>query len=384
MGAVFKFNDEQEMVRKAARDFAKAEIAPHAAEWDSKDICPVELWPALGDVGASGTFVPEAYGGVGMGHVERAIFIEEISRYSGGLGIALMTHHLAIEAILKYGTEEQKAKYLPELACGLKMGGLAVTEPGGGSDFAGQLCSAEKVDGGWILNGRKCFITNAGVADVNVIICKTGADEKGRGILSAFIVEKGAKGLKPGRHENKLGLRGSITGDVILDNCNVSDDAIIGKIGDGTKIGMGAIGEVGRAGMTAICVGLLRAACEDAVKFANERIVSGKPIAKLQAVQLEIAEIRADYEAAKALLYVAASLKDENKPAMTAYAIAKLFATEAAVRGARRCMDIMGGYGVVNEYAAGRYLRDALASIPSGGTSQIQKLIIAGDTLKNF
>jgi alkylation response protein AidB-like acyl-CoA dehydrogenase len=319
-----------------------------------------------------------------MGHVERAIFIEEISRYSGGLGIALMTHHLAIEAILKYGTEEQKAKYLPELACGLKMGGLAVTEPGGGSDFAGQLCSAEKVDGGWILNGRKCFITNAGVADVNVIICKTGADEKGRGILSAFIVEKGAKGLKPGRHENKLGLRGSITGDVILDNCNVSDDAIIGKIGDGTKIGMGAIGEVGRAGMTAICVGLLRAACEDAVKFANERIVSGKPIAKLQAVQLEIAEIRADYEAAKALLYVAASLKDENKPAMTAYAIAKLFATEAAVRGARRCMDIMGGYGVVNEYAAGRYLRDALASIPSGGTSQIQKLIIAGDTLKNF
>ncbi len=384
MGSVFKFTEEQEMVRKAARDFAKAEIAPHAAEWDSKDVCPTELWPMLGEIGAAGTFAPEVYGGVGMGHVERAIFIEEISRYSGGLGIALMTHHLAIEAILKFGTEEQKTKYLPGLASGTKIGGLSVTEPGGGSDFAGQVCSAEKVNDGWILNGRKCFITNAGIADINVIICKTGEDEKGRGIMSAFIVEKGTEGLKPGRHENKLGLRGSITGDVILDNCKITDAAIIGKAGDGTKIGMSAIGEVGRAGMTSICVGILRASCEDAVKFANERVVAGKPIAKLQAVQLEIADIRTDYEAAKALLYIAASIKDEGKPATTAFATAKLFATEAAVRGARRCMDIMGGYGVVNEYAVGRYLRDALASIPSGGTSQIQKLIIAGDTLKNF
>ena len=384
MGAVFKFTEEQEMIRKASREFAEAEIAPYAAEWDSKDICPVELWPMLGEVGATGTFVPEAYGGVGLGHVERAIFIEEISRYSAGLGIALMTHHLAIEAILRFGSEEQKNKYLPILCSGEKIGGLSVTEPGGGSDFAGQAASAEKIDSGWVLNGRKCFITNAGIADINVIICKTGEDEKGRGILSAFIVETGTEGLKPGRHENKLGLRGSITGDVILDNCKIGDDAIIGKDGDGAKIGMGAIGEVGRAGMTAICVGILRACCEDAVKFAKERIVAGKPISKYQAIQFEIADIRTDYEAAKALLYTAASIKDEGKPATTAFAVAKYFATEAAVRGAKRCMDAMGGYGIVNEYAVGRYLRDALASIPSGGTSHIQKLIIAGDTLKNF
>jgi alkylation response protein AidB-like acyl-CoA dehydrogenase len=384
MGTVYKFTEEQEMIRKAAQDFAKAEIAPYAAEWDSKDVCPVELWPMLGEIGAAGTFVPEEYGGVGLGHVERAIFLEEISRYSGGLGIALMTHHLAAEAILMFGSEEQKTKYLSGLASGSRIGGLSVTEPGGGSDFAGQVCSAEKIDSGWVLNGRKCFITNAGIADINVIICKTGEDEKGRGILSAFIVEKGTQGLKPGRHENKLGLRGSVTGDVILDNCKIADNAIIGKVGDGARIGMNAISEVGRAGMTAICVGILRASCEDAVKFANERVVAGKPIAKLQAVQLEIAEIRTDYEAAKSLLYMAASLKDEGKSAMTAFAIAKLFASEAAVRGARRCMDVMGGYGVINEYAVGRYLRDALASIPSGGTSQIQKLIIAGDTLKNF
>lgn len=384
MASVFKFSQEQEMIRKAAREFAESEIAPYAAKWDRDDEFPAQLWPSLGEIGASGIFVPEEYGGVGLGHVERAIFIEEISRYSAGLGLALMTHHMALEAILVFGSEEQKQKYLPALSSGEKIGGFSVTEPGGGSDFAGQVSSAEKVDGGWILNGRKCFITNAGIADVNVILARTGEDEKGRGILSAFIVEKGAEGLKPGRHENKLGLRGSVTGDVIMDNCKVADDAIVGKAGDGTKIGMSAIGEVSRSGMTAISVGILRASCEDAVKFAKERIIAGKPISKHQAIQLEVADIRTDYEAAKALLYTAASLKDEGKPASAAFSIAKYFSTEAAVRGAKRCMDIMGGYGVVNEYAAGRYLRDALASIPSSGTSHIQKQIIAGDTFKNF
>ena len=384
MAAVFNFSEEQEMIRAAAREFAETEIAPHAAEWDSEDVCPIELSPVLAEIGAAGTFVPEIYGGPGLGHVERAIFIEEISRYSGGLGIALMTHHLAIEAILRFGSEEQKGKYIPDLVSGAKIGGLAVTEPGGGSDFAGQQCFAEKTENGWFLNGRKCFITNAGIADTNVIICKTGEDEKGRGVLGAFIVEKENKGLKPGRHENKLGLRGSITGDVLLENCLVPEDALIGKVGDGAKIGMTAIGEVGRAGMAAICVGLLKGACEDASKFAKERVVGGKPISKHQAIQFELAEIRTEYEAAKALLYTAASVKDDGKPATTAFAIAKYFASEAAVRGTKRCIDVLGGYGVVNEYAAGRYLRDALASIPSGGTSHIQRLIIGGDTLKNF
>ena len=372
MGAVFKFTEEQEMIRKAAREFAEAEIAPYAAEWDSKDICPVELWPMLGEV------EPQD---ICTGSLWRVIL-------SHGKAISLRDFKVfrrpryrfddssSNKAILRFGSEEQKNKYLPILCSGEKIGGLSVTEPGGGSDFAGQAASAEKIDSGWVLNGRKCFITNAGIADINVIICKTGEDEKGRGILSAFIVETGTEGLKPGRHENKLGLRGSITGDVILDNCKIGDDAIIGKDGDGAKIGMGAIGEVGRAGMTAICVGILRACCEDAVKFAKERIVAGKPISKYQAIQFEIADIRTDYEAAKALLYTAASIKDEGKPATTAFAVAKYFATEAAVRGAKRCMDAMGGYGIVNEYAVGRYLRDALASIPSGGTSHIQKLIL--------
>ena len=379
----FEFTEDQELLRKAVREFAEAEVAPKAAEWDEKDYCPMELFPMMGELGINGIFTPEEYGGAGMGHVERAICIEEISRYSAGLGIALMTHHLGMSPILDFGTEEQKKKYLPELCAGTKLCGLAVTEPGGGSDFSGQKTTAELVDGQWVLNGRKCFITNHH-ADVNVITAVTGVDERGRNQLGAFIVEKGTPGFGPGRKENKLGLRGSVTGDVILNEVKIPEGNILGKAGDGGKIGMAAIGEVGRAGMSAICVGILRGCVEEAVKFANERIVYGKPISKLQAVQFEIANIRTEYEAAKMLLYYAAGKKDAKLPATPDFAIAKYYSTEAAVRASKRTMDLMGGYGIINEYPVGRFLRDAMASIPSGGTSHIQQLIIAGNTLSAF
>ena len=191
-------------------------------------------------------------------------------------------------------------------------------------------------------------------------------------------------GHTPGRKENKLGLRGSVTGDINCVDVKVSPEQMLGKEGDGAKIGMSAIGEVGRAGMAAICVGILRGCVEEAVKFANERIVYGKPISKLQAIQLDIADIRVDYEAAALLTYRAASMKDAGLPCSPEFSIAKYFATEAAARAAKKTMDIMGGYGIINEYPVGRFLRDALASIPSGGTSHIQKIIIAGDTLKKF
>ncbi|HWR60703.1 MAG TPA: acyl-CoA dehydrogenase family protein, partial [Clostridia bacterium] len=227
------------------------------------------------------------------------------------------------------------------------------------------------------------FITNHH-ADVNVITAVTGQDEKGRNQLSAFIIEKGTPGFSAGRKEHKLGLRGSVTGDVILNDVKIPEENIIGKVGAGSKIGMTAIGEVGRAGMSAICVGILRGCVEEAVKFANERIVYGKPIAKLQAIQFEIANIRTEYEAAKLLLYYAAGKRDAKEPATPDFAIAKYYSTEAAVRASKRTMDLMGGYGVINEYPVGRFLRDALASIPSGGTSHVQQLIIAGNTLSAF
>ena len=379
-----KFTEEQTLLRRAVREFVEAEVAPHAAEWDEKDVCPVEIFPKLGELGITGIFVPEQYGGSGMGFVERMICLEEISRHSAGLGIALMTHHLGMAPILKYGTEEQKKKYLPDLCAGRKISGLATTEPSGGSDFTGQKTLAEKTPSGWKLSGRKCFITNSHIADVSVILGKTGEDEKGRTKLSTFIVEKGASGFSAGRKEHKLGLRGSVTGDLVLVDVPVGDDALLGAEGAGAKLGMDAISEVGRAGMSAICLGILRGCVEEAVKFANERVLYGKPIAKLQAVQFEVAQIRVQYEAARLLCYHAAGLKDEGIPCANEFAVAKYQSSEGAVNASKRLMDLMGGYGIVNEYPVGRFLRDALASIASGGTSHIQQIIIAANTLSGF
>lgn len=378
------FDENKQLLQKAIREFVVEEIAPKASEWDAEDIFPKDLFPVMGEMGITGIIAPEDFGGEGLGYTERAICLEEISRYSAGLGIAMMTHHLGMSAILDAGTKEQKEKYIPELASGKKIGGLSVTEAGGGSDFMGQKSSAEKVGEHWLLNGRKCFITNAGVADVDVWTVRTGEDDKGRPSLTAFIIDDTIAGHKGGRKENKIGLRGSVTGDVVCDNVQLNDINILGSVGTGAKIGMRAIGEVGRSGMAAICVGILRGCLEESIKFASERIIYGKPLVKLQSAQFAIAENRTAYEAARLMLYSAMSKKDNGQPCGNEVAMAKLFSTEEAVKAAKRTMDLMGGYGCINEYPVGRFLRDALASIPSGGTSHIQKLVICGSAMKEI
>ncbi|NPV71493.1 MAG: acyl-CoA dehydrogenase [Firmicutes bacterium] len=376
-----QFTQQQDLLRKVVKDFVEKEIAPIASSLDTEDKCPVDLLRKMGAMGFNGVFVPAQYGGAGLGHTERAIILEEISRHAAGFAMALMTHHLGVAAILYYGTEEQKKKYLPELCSGAKIGGLSVTEPTGGSDFMGQQASAEFVDGQWVINGRKCFITNSHIADINVVTAKTGVDPKGRPQLTAFIIKAGTEGFGPGRKESKFGLRGSFMGDVNLSNVKVDEDAVVGGVGGGAKLALSAIGEVGRAGMAAISVGLLRACLEDSVKFAKERVIYGKPLAKLTNIQFAIAENRTDYEAARLMTYNAMGLKDSGAPCSNEVAMAKFFATEAAVRAAKRTIDLMGGYGVVNDYPVGRYLRDAVATIPSGGTSHIMQIIIAGSSL---
>jgi alkylation response protein AidB-like acyl-CoA dehydrogenase len=234
------------------------------------------------------------------------------------------------------------------------------------------------------VNGRKCFITNSHIADLTVVTCKTGEDEKGRAAFTALAIEKGTPGFGPGREERKLGLKGSVTGELVLTGAEVPEENAVGKIGGGSQIAMKVIGEVGRASMTAICVGICKGCLEESVKFANERILYGKPIAKLQAIQFHIAENRLDYEAAELLMYRAASLKDEGVSVTPEFAMAKYFAAEAAVRAAKRTIELMGGYGVISEYPAGRFLRDAVASISSGGTNEIQKIILTNDTMKKF
>ncbi|KKM11367.1 hypothetical protein SY88_09020 [Clostridiales bacterium PH28_bin88] len=377
---MLKFTEQQEMLRKVVRDFVEKEIAPIADRIDEEDTFPVELLRKMAQLGFNGVFVPTQYGGAGLGHTERAIILEEIARYSAGFAMSLMTHHLAVYALLTWGNEEQKKKYLPRLCSGA-IGGLSVTEPGGGSDFAGQKSTGELVDGQWILNGRKCFITNSHCADIDIVTVRTGEDEKGRPRISAILIDENTPGHGPGRKEKKTGLRGSIMGEVILNNVKVPEENLVGKVGDGTKIALGTIGEVGRAGMAAISVGILRACLEDSVKFAKERIIYGKPLAKLPNIQFIIAQNRTEYEAGRLMTYNAMGMKDAGIPCGPEVAMAKFFTTEAAVNAAKRTTDLMGGYGVVSDYPVGRYLRDAVATIPSGGTSHIMQVIVAGNEL---
>jgi len=212
------FNEDQKMLQKVVRDFVEQEIAPYAAEWDDKDTCPVELFKKMGEMGMLGVFVPAQYGGAGLGLTERNIILEEVSRHSAGFGIAMMTHELAIAAIVNFGSEEQKLTYLSPLISGEKIGGLSVTEPGGGSDFGNQMATIEKTDTAYVINGRKCFITNSHNAEINVVTGTCGVNEKGRKLISAIIVPPGTPGWNAGRKEHKLGLRGSVTGDIICDN----------------------------------------------------------------------------------------------------------------------------------------------------------------------
>jgi alkylation response protein AidB-like acyl-CoA dehydrogenase len=376
------FNEDQKMLRSVVRELVEKEVAPHAAEWDEKDKCPKELFKVFGEQGLLGVFVSPEFGGAGLGLTERAIILEEVARHSAGFAIALMTHDLATAAIYNHGSEEHKKEWLPKLCSAEVIGGLSVTEPTGGSDLTNQATTIEQTENGFVLNGRKVFITNSHIADLNIWTGTSGVNEKGRKMLSAVLIPPGTPGLSAGRKENKLGLRGSVTGDTIAKDVQLGSDAVVGKLGKGAVVALHTIGHFGRSGMSAIAVGILRGCVEEAVKFGNERIIYGKPMTRIPAIQEMIAENEIDFEAASAMLYNATAIYDRGEDAVPRLAAVKYFTTEAAVRASRRTMDLMGGYGVINEYPVGRFLRDALANIPSGGTSQIMKVIVAGNVLR--
>ncbi|NJD62849.1 MAG: acyl-CoA dehydrogenase, partial [Deltaproteobacteria bacterium] len=323
-----KFTQQQEMLRKAVREFVEKEVKPVAHRIDAENHFPTEIFRKMGQLGFAGVFVPQKYGGAGLGLTERAIVLEELGRHAAGFAMALMTHHLGVEAILSFGTDEQKQKYLPDLATGKKVSGLAVTEPTGGSDVAGQKATAARDNGHWVINGRKCFITNSSNAEVNVVTARTGEDAKGRPAFSAFIVETGAEGFSPGREEDKLGLRGSSTGDLLLNNCRVGEASLLGGEGNGMKMALGLFTKIGRTGMAAIGLGIVRACLEEGVKFARERVLYGKPLSKLQAIQFEIAQTRIEYEAARLLTYHSIGLKEAGAGADAEIAAAKYYSCE--------------------------------------------------------
>jgi alkylation response protein AidB-like acyl-CoA dehydrogenase len=374
----FKLSEREKLLRKTVREFAEREITPRMDAMEETGEFPVDLLKKMGDMGILGVITPPEYGGNGLGNLARVIVLEELGRVCPAIPMALQVHHMATHALNAFGNEEQKKKYLPPLAKGETMGVVAVTDPSGGSDVAGIKTSAKLEGDKFILNGRKCFITNAHVSNIWVVIARTGEGGKG---LSAFIVEKNFSGAKLGRKENKVGLRGAITGELVFQNCEVPQTNLLGHEGDGMNIAIRNIVETGRPGMASVALGILNGVLEQAVKFANERILYGKPISNLQMIQSHLADIYADLEISRLLVYRVGWMRDQNIRCDAESALAKQFSCEAAARSARKAIEIHGSYGIMKEYPVQRLLRDALVTIPAGGTGEIAKLVMARQAL---
>ena len=368
------FTEEQEMFRKAAREFAETSVAPHVAKMEETGRMSDELIRALGEAEMMALTVPEEYDGLGLGYTARLIALEEIGRVSAATALTLQVFALGVAPITMFGDEEQKKKYLPGLAKGERLATVGVTEATGGSDPKSIRTSYRKVGGDYVLTGRKCFITNSHIADTITILAR---GEENPDLFTCFIVESGVEGFKPAHEEHKMGMRGCNTGWLVLEDCRIPGENLLGEEGRGLRIAMSAIGEVGRAGMVGCALGLHTACLEASVKFAKERILYGEPISNLQMIQNKLAEMKIDLEAGRLLGYRATSMQDKGMRASNELAAAKYFTTEAAQKAAKMAVDIHGAYGCMEEYPVSRYLRDSFLVGASAGTSDIMKVIVA-------
>jgi alkylation response protein AidB-like acyl-CoA dehydrogenase len=370
----FTFTEEQEMFRKAASEFAETRVAPKIPEMEETGKPSDEVVKALGEAEMMALTIPEEYGGLGLGYTARLIALEEIGRVSTATAMMLQIFALGIEPIVKFGNEEQKKKYLPGLATGERLATVGLTEATGGSDPKSGRTSFKKDGDDYIVSGRKCFITNSHIADTITVVAR---DEENPDLFTAFVIEKGMEGFSPAHEEHKVGMRGCNTGWLVLENCRVPSENLLGPEGKGLRVSLSAIGEVGRSGMVGCALGLHTACLEESVKFANERVLYGKPISNLQTIQNKLAEMKIDLEAGRLLGYRATSMQDKGMPASNELAAAKYFTTEAAQKAAKMAVDIHGGYGCMEEYPVTRYLRDSFVLGPSAGTSDIMKVIVA-------
>ena len=369
----FTFTEEQEMFKKAAREFAETKIAPKVAEMEKTGEVSDEVVKGMGEAELMAITIPEEYGGLGLGYTERMIAVEEVSRVSVAAAMMLQVFALGIEPIVKFGTDELKKKYLPGLASGERLSTTAVTEATGGSDPTGIRSSYKKDGDDFILNGRKCFITNSHIADTITVLAKDDDNPKS---FCAFVLDKDMAGWKATHKEHKVGMRGCNTGELAFENCRVPASQLLGEEGKGLRVTMAAIGDVGRGGMVGVALGLQAACLEESIKFANERILYGKPIAALQTIQNKLADMKIDLEAGQLLGYRAAAIQDKGGRSSNEFAVAKYYTTEACQRAAKMAVDIHGGYGCMEEYSVSRYLRDSYVVGPSAGTSDIMKVII--------
>jgi alkylation response protein AidB-like acyl-CoA dehydrogenase len=378
----FELNDEQRQMKMSVREFAESEIAPHVMEWDEAQHFPIELKPKLAALGLMGVLFPEEYGGAGLGYVEYATVIEELSRVDGSVGISVAAHtSLCSNHIYQFGTEAQRQKYLAPLAAGDHLGAWGLTEPGSGSDASSTRTTAVRKGSGWVVNGSKNFITHAIAGDTCVAFASTDRTKLSKGI-TGFIFEKGMKGFSPSKKENKLGLRASETASVVFEDCYVSDENRLGEEGQGFRNAMEVL-DGGRISIAALAVGIAQGAFESAVRYSGERQQFGKPIREFQAIQFKLADMATQIDAARLLMYRAASLKDQGKRTTKASSMAKLFASEMGVRVCEEAIQIHGGYGYTKDYPAEKYWRDSKLCTIGEGTSEIQRIIIAREILKS-
>ena len=378
----FQLNDEQLHLKKSVHEFAAREIAPHVMQWDESSEFPLATVKELGKLGLMGAIFPPEYGGAGMGYVEYVTAIEELSRVDGSVGIIVAAHtSLCTNHIFVAGNEAQKKKYVSKLATGEFIGAWGLTEPSSGSDAGSARMTATRAKGGWTLNGTKTFITNGHYADVAVVLAITDRAAHTHG-LSAFVVEKGTKGFRAGKKENKLGLRASDTSELVFEDCFVPAENLLGHEGTGFIDAMRIL-DGGRISIAALSLGMAEGAYEAALKYSKERHQFGKAISEFQAIQWKLADMATEIEAARLLTMRAASMKDASMKTTQESSMAKLYASEVAVRCANEGVQIHGGYGFIKDYPAEKFYRDVKLCTIGEGTSEIQRLVIARQLLKD-
>jgi butyryl-CoA dehydrogenase len=378
---LFQLTDEQLMIQKAAREFADAVIAPRARELDRTHTFPAEHIPKLAELGYMGIIIPEAYGGSGLGQLEQVVIMEEIQRACAATGVTVSVHNsLTAGPIVKFGTEDQKRRYLPRMARAEILGAYCLSEPDHGSDAGGLETSYVRRGGRFVLNGTKAWITNGEQASIFIVFA-TADKTRGPKAISAFLVERGYKGFSVGKKEEKLGIRASSTVQIHLEDCEVPEENLLGKEGEGFKIAMDTL-DGGRIGIATQAIGIGQACLDRSVKYAKTRVQFGKPIAEFQAIQWKIANMAMEIDAARLLTYRAAALREEGKPCTRESSMAKLFASEAANRAAREAVQVHGGAGYVAEYDVERLYRDAKITEIYEGTSEIQRIVISRQYLR--
>lgn len=377
----FQFSEEQHLIAASARDFAEQYIRPHIMDWDESQHFPREILQKAGGMGFMGVFIPEQYGGSGLGYHEYVSIIEEISKVDPSIGLSIAAHNsLCTGHIYYFGNESQKQKYLPKLASGDWIGAWGLTEHNTGSDAGGMNTTAIKDGDYYILNGSKNFITHGKSGDIAVVIARTGEKGDSHG-MSAFIIERGTPGFSGGKKENKLGMRASETAELIFDNCRIHKDNLIGQEGDGFVQSLKLL-DGGRISIAALSLGIAKGAYQASIKYSKERVQFGKPISSFQGISFKLSDMATEIAASELLIHKAAAMKNNGERVTTASAMAKMYASEACVRIATEAIQIHGGYGYIKEFPVEKFYRDSKLCTIGEGTTEIQKLVIARNILK--